>query len=96
MINKKIIASITNEELETLEIINNRISCAAQAACPYSILDTTPKEKTLLFIEAALITKADAQYLEKKWWNEIKQKYNIQKNIEIYLDFTTQELYIKE
>jgi hypothetical protein len=96
---KKVLLGITatKEELDSLKLIQNKYSCACQAAQPNAIPDGIPKEKAEAYIASALGVKAEAQWLQQLWWEEVALKYNFkdkagQANVSI--DFTDGSFYI--
>ena len=85
---------VSAEELNSLTLIQNKYSCACQAAQPNAIPDGTPKDKAEMFIAGALAAKAEAQWLQQMWWNEILAKYAIADKGNINIDFSTRELFL--
>jgi hypothetical protein len=86
----------TKEELDSLKLIQNKYSCACQAAQPGSIPDGIPKEKAESFIAGALAAKAEAQWLQQMWWEEITEKYALKDKGNVSIDFTDGSLYLYE
>lgn len=82
----------TREEMDSLQIYNNRVMCAMQAMSPAAIPDNTEAEKILLFIKGMVIARADATFLIDSWWREIIEKYNLPGAV--HLDFSTGDFYL--
>ena len=75
---------ITKEDIDTIRLILNHLSCASQALDPRNIpLDASHNQITL-FVQAALGAKAAYMSLEKEWWDKAKKDYGLPEgNIEI-------------
>lgn len=87
--------SCSKEEMNSLKLIQNNLTCATQAASPESIPDNVDKDKAVIFIAGAIEAKARALWLQDEWWDEIVKKYEIEHTQEdpIYIDFITLEFY---
>lgn len=87
--------SCTHDEIKSLKLIQNNVTCATQACSPLSIPDNVPREKAEIFIAGAIEAKARALWLQDQWWAEALKKYKIEHTQEnpIYVDFTTCEFY---
>jgi len=85
----------TPEEIKSLKLIQNNVTCATQACSPNSIPDNVPREKAEIFVTGAIEAKARSLWLQDQWWDEAIKKYNIQHTQEnpVYIDFTTGEFY---
>jgi len=81
----------TREEMDSLQIYNNRITCAMQAMNPAAIPDGVPSEKVKLYIEGMVRAKGDAMFLIDSWWKEIISKYKLPPDT--LLDFSTGDFY---
>ncbi|MDR1996814.1 MAG: hypothetical protein LBQ83_00595 [Candidatus Margulisbacteria bacterium] len=85
----------TREEVESLVLINNRVSVAEQAAQPVDVQPNVTKEQVQLFVSAALEAKAEALALQRKWWQEILAKYTeLPKDENVFVDMDSGEFYI--
>lgn len=82
------------EELDNMKLIQNKLSCANQAARPNAIPDNVSADKIDLFVKAALNTKAEALFLQQMWWEEMKKKYNLPPEQNVFLDFMNGSFYI--
>lgn len=83
--------SCTRDELDSLTLIKTKKDTAAQAARPEAIPDGTPPEKGIMFIQAALSLMAEANLLEKLWWEEMVKKYQLPDVT--WIDFKTGNFY---
>ena len=92
MIRKDLGIQCAREEMDSLQIYNNRMTCAMQAMTPAAIPDNVPKEKVMLFIEGMVRAKGDSMYLVESWWREIIGKYNLPQDT--HLDFRTGDFYV--
>lgn len=86
----------TKEEIDSIQLIRNKIDCASQACRPDAIPDGINEIKAKWFIQSAIDSLASYRWIEQEWWKEIKKKYNLPLNINIWVDFETQEFYIFE
>lgn len=93
---RKNIGRCTKEDVDTLQLIQNKVNCAAQACRPDVIPDRVSEEKARWFIQAAIDSLANYRWLETDWWNTMRQKYNLPTDREIWVDFNTYEFYIFE
>lgn len=84
----------TKEERQSIELIQNRVSCARQAARADAIPDGAPEESARIFIQAAIESLAQYMWLEQQWWREVKEKYKLPDDREVWVDFVTGEFYI--
>jgi hypothetical protein len=82
---------LTEEEMSSLRLIQNQLSCASQAADPRNIPDGCPEDKAKVFVKAALEAKADALFLEQDWWNVIVAEHSMQGK-HVHIDFGNNEL----
>lgn len=87
---------ITQSELNNIKLITNKLSCCKQAASPASIPDEIDPAKGTLFVKAALDALGEVQTLNDYWWEHIKQEYELPVDKNIWVDFTTGELYTME
>jgi hypothetical protein len=90
---KHIIGKVSGEELKSLELIRTKITCSRQA------LHITPEgteEKRQFYIQSVLDSFSNYSWLEKDWWNGIFETYKIDKSFNVYIDFTSGELYTNE
>jgi hypothetical protein len=91
-IRKDLKIQCTRAEMDSLQIYNNRITCAMQAMNPNAIPDNADPDKALLFIKGMIIAKGDAMFLVDSWWREILEKYELPENSN--LDFRTGDFYV--
>lgn len=88
--------SCTDDELNEIELIQNRISCAQQAARPDAIPKGISSENAEAFIRAALESLAQARWLEDRWWKQVRVKYQLPHDVNVWIDFMTKEFYVIE
>jgi hypothetical protein len=84
----------TKEETDSLALINNKISCAAQAARPDAIPQGVDPERAKLFVQAAIDSLGVYRWLEQDWWRGVKKVYALPENVNVFLDFNTGEFYM--
>jgi hypothetical protein len=87
--------SCTPDEIKSLKLIQNNVTCAHQACSPEAIPDNVPREKAEIFIAGAIEAKSRALWLQDQWWNEALKKYQIIHTQEnpVYVDFSSGEFY---
>lgn len=83
----------TKEEIDSIQLIQNKIACASQAARPDSIPDNVSEQKSRLYIQVAIDSLASYKWLEQDWWNRMKETYSLPKEKEIWIDFNSKEFY---
>ena len=88
---------VTEDEVNNIKLISNKVSCAEQAASPGAIPDGISSDKVTLFIKAALSYLGEIRSIRDYWWVEVKKTYGLTESKEdIWVDFDTGDLYIKE
>lgn len=88
-----------DNELNGIKIINNRMSCAMQALNPNAIPKDVDEKNARIFVMAAMDYKAEIDWLNEKWWEEMIQKYNLNvkaNSKDIHIDFADGSFYILE
>jgi len=88
--------SCTKEELDSIKLIQNKISCASQACRPDAIPDGVDEIKAKWFIQSAIDSLASYRWLEEDWWSEVKKKYELPKDVNVWIDFDNAEFYLIE
>jgi len=83
-------------DLDSIQLLQNKISCASQAAQADAIPDGVNEHKARLFIQAAIDSLGGYKWLEKDWWENAKKKYNLPNETVVWIDFVTGEFYINE
>lgn len=90
----KTIAVLEEKEINNYELIKTKKDCAQQAI--YNIPSFISKDEIDYCIKSAIDAYGAYTWLEEKWWNDIKNKYQIDKDKLVYVNFDTRELYIYE
>lgn len=87
--------SCSPDEIKSLKLIQNNVTCANQACSPLAIPDNVPREKAETFVVGAIEARSRALWLQDQWWDEAIKKYNIQHTSDnpVYVDFITGEFY---
>lgn len=83
------------EHIDSLELIMNKIQCAKQASCIHAIPDDVPEQKVKWFVQAAIESLANYQWLEKDWWNQAKKVYALPQDKNIWIDFNSGDFYVE-
>lgn len=86
----------TKEEIDSIQLIQNKVSCANQACSPDAIPDGVDEIKAKWFIQSAIDSLASYRWLENDWWSNMKKKYELPKEVNVWIDFDTSEFYIFE
>lgn len=84
------------QDLDSFKLIQNKIACAKQAVSPSAIPDGVDESKVKLFIQSAIDSLANYQWLEQDLWNMIIEKYSLPKDKNVYLDFNDGSFYYLE
>lgn len=84
-------ATLEKQEVDSLELIQIKISCSKQALqiVPYTSNNVEKK----FYYQSVLDSYCNYKWLEQDWWKSIIAKYNIHTNSKIYLDYITREIY---
>lgn len=103
-VRKNLGIAVTREELDSIKLIRNRATNALQAMDSRNIIvppkDASEHQKFIaeeqgrIFVKGAIEARAEAQYLEEAWWDDMIKKYNLVGNV--YVDFGTGGLYMME
>ena len=90
--NRKNIAAVDKEELDSLKLIMNKRSCTDQA---FKMIASFPEDASQEMVDKFLTTiiknKSEVQFLEDDWWSIVTNKYDI--DGEVYIDFSDGMLY---
>jgi len=91
----KYLATLTKDDVRSMELANNSISCAEQALRPDAVPANLPEFMTKKYFHEALFAYADAKFLQKLLWQDLAECYSapIEK---LYLDFGTRKLFIAD
>ncbi len=88
--------AIEKEDIDSFKLVQNKISCASQAARPEAIPDGVDNNKAKLFIQAAIDSLASYKWLEQDLWSQIIMKYNLPKDKNVHIDFNASMFYFLE
>jgi hypothetical protein len=91
---KNLDITITPDELKGFRIIRQRIIAAEQALNPQMIPEGTDDKRADQFVRTCLDYKAQAGYLNTKWWADLKAAYDVPDDV--WVDDRTGQLYIME
>jgi hypothetical protein len=80
-------------DVDSFKLIQNKLSCANQAANPSAIPDGVEEQKAKLFIQAAIDSLATYKWLEQDYWNQTIEKYNLPKDKNVHIDFNKSMFY---
>ena len=87
----------TQDETESLLLLNNRVQTATQVAQPTALPQGVTPEQVQVFVQAAINARAEALSMQRGWWNEIFAKYPaLPKDKNVFVDFNTGEFYLNE
>jgi hypothetical protein len=94
----RVIATLTKDDIRSLEIANNKAACARQAMCPNAIPPYAPVSAADKYFREAIFAYADAEYLQEVLWRDLARQHNIaEKEINrLYVDFNTKELFVRD
>jgi hypothetical protein len=85
----------TREEVESLILLNNRVSVAGEAAQPAVLQPGVSAEQVQVFVQAALNAKAEGMNMQRQWWREIFGKYpELPRDKNVFVDFETCDFYV--
>jgi len=90
---KTVLAQATKEEVDSLELIQNKLETSKTASSPSILSDDVPDSIKVAYFKAALDNLAEARFLESDWWKTIKETYTLP-DVNIHIDFKTKELYV--
>lgn len=84
------------EDLDEIMLITEKIHCATQAAMPSSIPEGIPEREARIFVMASLDALGSYRWLQNRWWAMARERYNLPRDQEIHIDFTTGSFYVME
>ena len=88
---------LTGDDIRSLELTVNKISCAGQALRPDAIPVYAPKNAKNKFFREAIFAYADSLYLQENFWRDLARQHGISaQNIgRLWIDFDTCGLFLK-
>lgn len=86
----------SKEEMDSLSLISNRISCADQALKLAAIPNDATDKSIEVFVRTNINVKAENQFLAKEWWHDVIEKYNLPKDLPVQFDNNTREFFVLE
>ena len=93
---RKSLMFVTKEEKDNMVLINTKLTCAEQVM---KVMPPGMSEvEAVSYVKACIDSLSEYRWLELDWWNTIKAKYELpkDKNVNIYLDFDSGELYLED
>jgi hypothetical protein len=84
----------TRAEVDKIILLNNIITSAAQASEPVNLAPAVTKENLERYLTAILNIRAEAMAQARAWWQEILTKYDLPKDINVFIDYSTCDFYI--
>ncbi|MDR1324171.1 MAG: hypothetical protein LBK68_07035 [Candidatus Margulisbacteria bacterium] len=84
----------TRAEVDKIILLNNIIASAAQASAPVNLAPAVTKENLERYLAAILNIRADAMAQARAWWQDILTKYDLPKDINVFIDYNTCDFYI--
>lgn len=84
---------VDQDELNSIILVNTKISCARQAATPAAIPDGVDEKHVRLYVKGALDALAEAQFLASTWWKSMQHKHQLPTDRHIHIDFQSGEFY---
>ncbi|MDR1324269.1 MAG: hypothetical protein LBK68_07535 [Candidatus Margulisbacteria bacterium] len=91
----KTIATLTSDDIRSLEIAVNKAACARQAMCPNAIPPYAPIQAADKYFREAIFAYADAEYLQDYFWRDLARRYGVEQT-GLQVDFNTNELFVSE
>jgi len=83
---------IEENELGAINLIKNKIYCAKQALNINVIPENEESDKVKQYLQAVIDILGGYTWLEKAWWENIYEKYNIDKSKKIHLNLNNGEI----
>ncbi|MDR1997808.1 MAG: hypothetical protein LBQ83_05745 [Candidatus Margulisbacteria bacterium] len=93
---QKNLIMLSKDDIDSYELINNKMHCAKQALSPGFIDAADPEAKNVL--RDALFTLADYQTLQNNFWWELAERCGIERErmFGLHIDFGTRRVYVEE
>lgn len=86
----------SQEELSSIQLVMNHMSCIQQAINPANIPDNASDVQVTRFLVNLMKQKTEILFLEQNWWKEAKVNHNLPKDKDSWIDFETKEFYTQE
>jgi hypothetical protein len=92
------LATLTKDDIRSLEIAGNKTACARQALRPDAVPSYAPKAAADRYFREAIFAYADARYLRDSFWRDMAGRYGVPKEDtgRMYVDFNTKELSLRD
>jgi hypothetical protein len=92
----KRLATLTRDDIRSLEIASNKVTCARQAIHPNTVPLYAPKSAADKYFREAIFALADGEYLQDSFWRELAKEHGIAAEDmgKLYVDFNTNELFV--
>ncbi|MDR2428951.1 MAG: hypothetical protein LBD62_04010 [Candidatus Margulisbacteria bacterium] len=84
----------TRAETDKIILLNNIIASAAQASAPTDLPPQVTQENLERYLAAILNVRAEAMAQVRAWWQNILAKYDLPKDINVFIDYNTCAFYI--
>jgi len=91
----KCIATLTKNEVRSMELANNSITCAGQALRPDAVPSYVEESAAKKYFHEAIFAYADAKFLQKLLWSDLAARYNVPVE-KLYIDFGKYKLFITD
>jgi hypothetical protein len=94
----KILATLTRDDIRSLEIAYNKTICARQAMRPNAVPSYAPVSARDKFFREAIFAYADARYLQDYFWRDLARRHGVEEKDtgKMYVDFDAYKLLMKE
>lgn len=84
--------TIEQYELDAINLIKNKIACAKQAMNINIIPEIQTDDRVRQYLEGVINILSGYTYLEQSWWDNMFDKYKLDKTKHYNLDLTTGEI----
>ena len=84
----------TRAETDKIILLNNIIASATEASAPLNLSPQVTKENLERYLAAILNVRAEAMAQVRVWWQNILAKYDLPKDINVFIDYNTCNFYI--
>jgi hypothetical protein len=92
----KVLATLSRDDIRSLEIVSNKVACARQAIHPNAVPHYSPKSAADRFFREAVFAYADAVYMQGYCWRELGRRHGVAEAdvSKLHVDFNTNKLFV--
>jgi len=91
---KKVVCIVDKEQIDSVKLLNTKINCAEGAL--QTIPQFASEQEKRFYIQSVLDSLGNYRWLLQDFWDSIYNKYGIDGNVNLNLDYNTGEIFLYE